>query len=299
MIFFKRADLLQAHLNKLTADGARIGFIPTMGALHDGHLELIRLSLNTGNITVCSIFVNPTQFNNATDFNKYPKTLEADISKLESVNTDIVFVPEVAGIYPDGIENLETFNLGYLETILEGSSRPGHFQGVCQVMKRLLTIVNPHLLFMGQKDYQQCMVITWLLCFMNSRTQLITAPTVRQPDGLAMSSRNTRLSEEGRKKAVSIYETILFVKTSLKPGELNGLLSDARKRLNEKGFSVDYVEIANATDLRLTDYWDGQAPLICLVAAFLEEVRLIDNMIVTPAAVDNTVITPSAGQHNK
>jgi pantoate--beta-alanine ligase len=289
MIFFKNADLLKAHLAKLTADGGRIGFIPTMGALHHGHLELVSKSLGTVNTTVCSIFVNPTQFNNATDFNKYPKTLEADLAKLESVKTDIVFVPEVADIYPDGIENLETFNLGYLETILEGSSRPGHFQGVCQVMKRLLTIVNPHLLFMGQKDYQQCMVITWLLSFMNSRAQLITAPTVRQPDGLALSSRNTRLSEIGRKKAVSIYETMLFVKNSLKPGEMNGLLDQARNSLSEKGFSVDYVEIANANDLRLTDNWDGQAQLICLVAAFIEEVRLIDNMIITPVA----------SQHNK
>jgi pantoate--beta-alanine ligase len=282
MIFFKRADLLKTHLAKLTANGARIGFIPTMGALHNGHLELVRQSIETGNTTVCSIFVNPTQFNNATDFDKYPKTLEADIAKLESVKTDIVFVPEVADIYPEGIENLETFNLGYLETILEGSSRPGHFQGVCQVMKRLLTIVNPHLLFMGQKDYQQCMVISWLLSFMNSTTQLITVPTIRQPDGLAMSSRNTRLTEEGRKKAVSIYETLLFVKNSLKPGGLNLLLDQARKRLTEKGFNVDYVEIANAGDLRLTDNWDGKEQLICLVAAFLEEVRLIDNMKITP-----------------
>jgi pantoate--beta-alanine ligase len=282
MILFKRADLLHDYLAKLSSDGAGIGFIPTMGALHDGHLELIRQSLDTGNTTVCSIFVNPTQFNNLTDFNKYPKTLEADISKLESAKTDIVFVPEVTDIYPDGLENLERFNLGYLETILEGSSRPGHFQGVCQVMKRLLTIVNPHLLFMGQKDYQQCMVVTWLLSFMQSRTKLITAPTVRQPNGLAMSSRNARLSEEGRKNAVAIYDTLLFVKTALKPGDLNGLMDEARKRLSDKGFVVDYLEIADAVNLALTSSWDEKTPLVCLIAAFLEDVRLIDNMIVTP-----------------
>jgi pantoate--beta-alanine ligase len=289
MILFKRADLLQDHLAKLSSDGARIGFIPTMGALHDGHLELIRQSLNSGNTTVCSIFVNPTQFNNVTDFNKYPKTLEADIAKLGSVEADIVFVPEVADIYPDGLENLEKFNLGYLETILEGSSRPGHFQGVCQVMKRLLTIVNPHLLFMGQKDYQQCMVVSWLLSFMKSRTQLITAPTVRQTDGLAMSSRNTRLSDEGRRTAVTIHDTLIFIKRSLKPGNLSGLLDQARRSLTDKGFIVDYVEIADAGNLELTGSWNGQTQLVCLVAAFLEEVRLIDNMIVTPASA----------QHNK
>ncbi|RYG06553.1 MAG: pantoate--beta-alanine ligase [Chitinophagaceae bacterium] len=282
MILFNRADLLHDHLTKLSAGGARIGFIPTMGALHDGHLELIRQSLTSGNITVCSVFVNPTQFNNATDFNKYPKTLDADIQKLESVGTDVIFVPEVPDIYPGGINNLERFDLGYLETILEGSSRPGHFQGVCQVMKRLLTIVNPHLLFMGQKDYQQCMVITWLLAFMNSHTTLVTVPTIRQADGLAMSSRNVRLSEQGRKQATAIYQALQFVKTNLKPGDLQDLLDQARNKLNQAGFKVDYVEMANATDLKLTRFWDGKTRLVCLVAAFLEEVRLIDNMVVTP-----------------
>ncbi|MHA4847260.1 pantoate--beta-alanine ligase [Flavitalea antarctica] len=289
MILFKRADLIHEYLQKLSSDGATIGFIPTMGALHDGHLELIRQSLGTGNLTVCSIFVNPTQFNNVTDFDKYPKTLEADLTKLEEAKTDIVFVPDVSDIYPDGLKNLESFNLGYLETVLEGSSRPGHFQGVCQVMKRLLTIVNPHLLFMGQKDYQQCMVVARLLSFMHSRTKLITAPTVRQPDGLAMSSRNARLSTEGRKKAVAIYDTLTFVKTALTPGDLNSLKDQAGKQLSNKGFKVDYVEIADATNLNLVSSWDGQIPLVCLIAAFLEEVRLIDNMI----------ITPNPGQHNK
>ena len=150
------------------SEGAIIGFIPTMGALHQGHLELLKRSLSERALTVCSIFINPTQFNNSVDFAKYPKTLDDDILKLEAAGTDILFIPEVDDIYPGGIANLAKFDLGYLETILEGSSRPGHFQGVCQVMQRLLTIVDPHLLFMGQKDYQQCMVIKRLLEIMSS-----------------------------------------------------------------------------------------------------------------------------------
>jgi pantoate--beta-alanine ligase len=280
MISFKRAGLLHDHVTTLRKNGGKIGFIPTMGALHDGHLRLIERSRNESLITVCSIFVNPTQFNNPTDFAKYPKTLTADLASLENAGTDVVFIPDVEEIYPGGVSNLEKFDLGYLETILEGSSRPGHFQGVCQVMKRLLTIVNPHMLFMGQKDYQQCMVVNRLLEFMRSETQLVTAATVRQADGLALSSRNRRLSQEGKVKAAFIYETLKFVKTNLTPGEVGPLLESAKDRLEKKGFRVDYIQIANASDLKLVEVWNGTAPLVCLVAAFLEDVRLIDNLII-------------------
>lgn len=281
MIVFVKADELHSYLAAKVASGSRIGFIPTMGALHNGHLELIQQSVNRQLITVCSIFVNPTQFNNTNDFNKYPKTPDTDIAKLESVHTDILFLPETNEIYPGGTTNLERFDLGYLETILEGSSRPGHFQGVCQVMKRLLTIVEPHLLFMGQKDYQQCMVVAWLLKEMNSRTTLITAATVRQPDGLAMSSRNSRLTDQGRSQAVAIFNTLQFVRKTLSPGRLEPLLTEAGQKLTDAGFRVDYVSIARAEDLKIVDSWDGQTALVCLIAAFLEDVRLIDNMLIT------------------
>ena len=286
MILIHKAELLEEYLKSKSVSGLNIGFIPTMGALHEGHTELIKQSLTAGNHTVCSIFVNPTQFNNATDFARYPKTLEADIEKLKSVGTDVLFIPDVTDIYPDGVEHLEWFNLGYLETILEGSSRPGHFQGVCQVMKRLLTIVNPHSLFMGQKDYQQCMVVNWLLQKMKSSTQLITVPTIRQRDGLALSSRNLRLSAEGLNTAASIFETLNYVKRALSPGDLTPLLSEAERMLKSRGFSVDYIETAIADTLELTRTWDGRAELVCLVAAFIEDVRLIDNLIVTAQPVD-------------
>jgi pantoate--beta-alanine ligase len=280
MKLFRSAGLLHEHIAGLRDTGTKIGFIPTMGALHEGHLQLIKQSLSNGCLTVCSIFVNPTQFNNPTDFAKYPKTPDADLQMLEQAGTDLVYVPEVADVYPNGLNNLEKFDLGYLETILEGSARPGHFQGVCQVMKRLLTIINTDMLFMGQKDYQQCLVINWLLKAMNSHTQLITAATVRQPDGLAMSSRNRRLSEEGRLKATTIFKTLEFVQSNLKAGNMETLLVQARENLELNGFRVDYVEMAGAEDLRLIRQWDGHSSLVCLIAAFLEDVRLIDNMII-------------------
>jgi pantoate--beta-alanine ligase len=281
MIVFNKADELHSYLATQAGTGTRIGFIPTMGALHNGHLELIKQSVSQQLLTVCSIFVNPTQFNNTNDFNKYPKTPDADITKLESVGTDILFLPETDEIYPAGTANLEKFNLGYLETILEGSSRPGHFQGVCQVMKRLLTIVDPHLLFMGQKDYQQCLVVGWLLTQMGAGTTLVTTPTVRQADGLAMSSRNSRLSDDGRSKAVAIYNTLLFVKEALMRGSLEQMLREASTKLTDAGFTIDYVSVAQVADLKIVHEWDGETPVLCLIAAFLEDVRLIDNMLLT------------------
>ncbi|MET0244379.1 MAG: pantoate--beta-alanine ligase [Flavitalea sp.] len=281
MILFKRADALSEYLQKQRSRSNRIGFVPTMGALHDGHLELVQQSLKEDLLTVCSIFVNPTQFNNATDFEKYPKTIADDIAKLEAAGTDILFIPGVSDIYPNGTSGLERFDLGYLETILEGSSRPGHFQGVCQVMSRLITIVNPHLLFMGQKDYQQCMVVSRLISIMNHPVKLITAPTVRQADGLAMSSRNRRLTDSGRTTATSIFQAMTTIRNNIKPGSLLPLIAKAEKHLTSRGFTVDYIEIATANDLKITHEWDGKTSLVCLVAAFLEEVRLIDNMVIS------------------
>ncbi|RYY08719.1 MAG: pantoate--beta-alanine ligase [Chitinophagaceae bacterium] len=281
MKLFRKAGPLREHLLQVRMTGIKIGFVPTMGALHNGHMQLISASRQAAAITVCSIFVNPTQFNNPTDFEKYPKTLGDDIAMLEAAGNDIVFIPDVSEIYPEGTDHLQKFELGYLETILEGSSRPGHFQGVCQVMERLLTIIDPQLLFMGQKDYQQCMVVKKLIGFMGNGPELITAPTVRQPDGLAMSSRNRRLSETGRQQAVAIYQTLSYVKASLTPGPLRKLVADATNKLSDAGFTVDYVAIAHASSLEVTKTWDGNTPLVCLIAAFLEEVRLIDNMVIS------------------
>ena len=279
MIIFKRTNDLTNWLKKETESGKTIGFVPTMGALHAGHISLITISKKAADLTVCSIFVNPTQFNDPKDFQKYPVTLEKDIALLEGAGADILYLPTVSELYPDGTARLERYELGSLETLLEGKYRPGHFQGVCQVMSRLLSIVQPDHLFMGQKDYQQCMVIKWLINYMKLKTVFHACPTVREHDGLAMSSRNLRLNEEQRKKAVAIFESLNYIKRNLNPGNLSDLLEKARTNLKSKGFKIDYLDIANADNLEKVSVWNGKQKLVALAAAFLDEIRLIDNML--------------------
>lgn len=279
MIIFKKSADLQAFLQKKVLSGAKIGFAPTMGALHYGHISLINACKATTNVTVSSIFVNPTQFNDPKDFEKYPITIERDIDMLEQAGCDALLLPSVAEMYPTGIHNLPHYDLGFVETILDGKYRPGHFQGVCQVVHRLLDIVKPDVLFLGQKDYQQCMVIKKMISLTGLSTSITICPTLRETDGLAMSSRNMRLSTEERKKAVLISQTLQFVQQSIKPGYLGDVKERAFNYLNEEGFKTDYIEIANAENLHLQEFWDGNMPLVVLAAAYLNEVRLIDNML--------------------
>ncbi|HEY6505655.1 MAG TPA: pantoate--beta-alanine ligase [Chitinophagaceae bacterium] len=284
MILFKKVADLARHLSLKRKKGERIGFVPTMGALHQGHLSLIESSRKDNSITVCSIFVNPAQFNDPGDFEKYPVTIEKDIELLESAGCNILFLPTVSEIYPATGSGNERYDLGYLETILEGKYRPGHFQGVCKVMNRLLDIVKPDNLYLGQKDYQQCMVITRLteLTGQKDFIRINICPTLRDADGLAMSSRNVRLSKEEREKAPAIYQTLSFIKNNLQQGSLLGLKTTATSMLVAKGFKPDYIEIADASTLELTDQWNGKQELVALAAAFLNEVRLIDNLIISP-----------------
>ena len=282
MILFKETLGIVAYLEKQRQKGVSIGFVPTMGALHRGHMALIEASVKNAGLTVCSIFVNPTQFNDPADFAKYPVTLENDLKMLAETGADIVFLPEVSEIYPAGMDQLIHYPLGQLETILEGKYRPGHFQGVCQVVHRLLDIVQPDILYMGQKDYQQCMVVQYLIDTFNIPARLETCSTIREDSGLAMSSRNMRLSEEDRSKASEIYRTLSEIKKLLKPGSLLPLKENAILRLTDAGFKVDYLEICHARDLTILDTWDGKAPVIVLVAAFLSGVRLIDNLVLHP-----------------
>ncbi|AXY73047.1 pantoate--beta-alanine ligase [Paraflavitalea soli] len=281
MIIFKQAAALGRYLEKQRSMQQKIGFIPTMGALHQGHLALVKEAQKHTDITVCSIFVNPTQFNDPNDFKKYPNTLDKDIHQLEQTGAHILFLPSVHEMYPQGIHHLEQYDLGYLETILEGAYRPGHFQGVCQVMSRLLQMVNPDDLFMGQKDYQQCMVVQWLLKHLSMPTRFETVATRREADGLAMSSRNMRLPEADRKKAPAIYQVLEHIRRHITAGPLSSLQQEGRSLLEKEGFKVDYISMAAADSLAPIDNWDGKEPVIALVAAFLGEVRLIDNMQVT------------------
>lgn len=281
MILFKDPALISYYLDSHRTQNTSIGFVPTMGALHPGHISLLEQSKKEAYITVCSIFVNPTQFNDRKDYEKYPVTIEEDIQKIEAVGTDILFLPDVSALYENGTHNLEHYDIGYLETVLEGEFRPGHFQGVCQVMYRLLKTVKPAKLFMGQKDYQQSLVIQQLLNTMKINTDLIVCPTFREKNGLAMSSRNTRLSEKEREAAGSIYQALIFIKDNMRPGSLTSIKEDAKKILTGKGFRIDYIEIADADTLGLTDSWDGQQRLVALAAVFVRDVRLIDNLIVS------------------
>ncbi|MCS3797555.1 pantoate--beta-alanine ligase [Niastella sp. OAS944] len=279
MIIFKYADQLARYIEQQKKAGKVIGFVPTMGALHNGHIALIDQSKQNTGVTVCSIFVNPTQFNNPTDYQLYPNTIEKDIEKLEAAGCDILFLPAIAEMYPQGTANLEKYDLGYLETLLEGKFRPGHFQGVCQVMNRLLKMVNAHKLFMGQKDYQQCMVVSRLLQLMQCPTELITCPTLREADGLAMSSRNLRLTPDDRQKATTIYKCLTLIKQECNQGGSWPVIKNkATQLLTDAGFRIDYVELADANTLEPATA-PNKGPQVALIAAFLHDVRLIDNML--------------------
>lgn len=283
MILYKTAADLTNYLITKCGPGYSIGFVPTMGALHAGHLSLVEKSKQQMALTVASIFVNPTQFNDPGDFSKYPVTIEKDILHLEKAGCDVLFLPAVKEIYPNGTVGLPDFNLGYLETILEGKYRPGHFQGVCQVMSRLLEISMPQKLFMGQKDYQQCMVIRQLIRLKGWNTELLMMPTLREPSGLAMSSRNMRLSETDRLKASVIFRALQYLQETIKPGDLSVCIRKARAMIEEAGFEkIDYVSIADANSLQPVVHWNGYTPLVVLAAAFINGVRLIDNRALQP-----------------
>lgn len=280
MIIFKIASELDSWSESRRSENKTIGFAPTMGALHEGHVSLIRESIQHTDITVSSIFINPTQFNNAGDFEKYPVSLEEDIYKLEKAGCDAVLIPSVKEIYPNGMENPEHFNIGDLENKLEGKYRPGHFQGVCQVIKKLLDIIHPHILFLGQKDYQQCLVIQKLLELMKSDTVLKMSSTKREADGLAMSSRNRRLNDQQRKIAPLIFKTLTYVKENITINNPENLKSAASSMLTEAGFKVDYVEIAETENLDTIQSVEKGQNYIAVIAAYLNDIRLIDNMII-------------------
>lgn len=280
MILFKKAADLSNYVDKQRKQGKKYGFIPTMGALHAGHISLIDNSKKANDITVCSIFVNPTQFNDPKDFEKYPVTLEKDIAMLEAAGCDILFLPTVAEMYPGGTNHAH-YDLGYLETILEGHYRPGHFQGVSMIVHRLLDVVKPDNLYIGQKDYQQSMVIKKLieLTGMKELISLNISPTLREAGGLALSSRNIRLTEQEKIKATVIYKALSLIKVQLKKGELISLKKQAANKLIEEGFKVDYVEIADAGDLNIANEWNGKQKLVALAAVHVNDIRLIDNIL--------------------
>lgn len=280
MIIFKHSSDLPNYLKKNIGSPKSIGFVPTMGALHAGHLSLIKRSKALSQLTVCSIFVNPVQFNNREDFKKYPKTIENDILLLENNGCDILFLPSEKEIYPDENSKNKHYELGYLEDVLEGKFRPGHFQGVCLVVDKLLGIVAPDFIFIGQKDFQQCMVIERLLALTHRETKVVICPILREINGLAMSSRNLRLNIDEREIAAELHSALTFIKDNLTNNNFLGLKKTAISDLENKGFKVEYLEMAKRDNLQIvTEFIKGEE-LVILIAAFLNDVRLIDNVLI-------------------
>lgn len=279
MKIIKSKQELQKAINLLRKEDKTIGFIPTMGALHQGHISLLEAAQKNNQAVVCSIFVNPTQFNDKKDFEKYPITLEEDIAKLSDVNCDILFLPDVGEMYPEGTGQLEAYELGYIETVLDGASRPGHFQGVAQVVSRLFDAVQPDDVYMGQKDYQQCLVIRRLMALRKDAFNLHFVPTQREPDGLAMSSRNRRLNDNQRALSSLLYQCLVSIEAQQEMKSFAVVQKECIDLLEHKGFKPDYVALADAATLEpLTDY-DPSKKMIALIAAFIGEIRLIDNLL--------------------
>jgi len=281
MILFKRPDDLIDFIQKKRKSIIKIGFVPTMGALHQGHISLIDKSKSENDLTICSIFVNPTQFNNPIDFEKYPITIEADIEQLELNGCDVLFLPSVDDIYPENFQK-SNFELGYLDNILEGKHRAGHFQGVCMVVKRLLEIVKCDILYLGQKDYQQCMVIKKMATDLNIPVEIKISPTIREENGLAMSSRNKRLNEAEKEAALVIFDVLCFLKDNIFELSIPDLLQTGGNKLTSKGFKVDYIEITDEILNPIKNAEKNQI-IVALIAASIGDVRLIDNVILNHA----------------
>jgi pantoate--beta-alanine ligase len=259
-------------------NGKTIGFVPTMGALHAGHISLIENSLKSTDITVSSVFVNPTQFNDAGDLARYPRTPEKDAQMLEKAGCHVLFLPEVAEIYPE--KDNRQFNFGHLDTILEAAHRPGHFNGVAQVVSILFDIVHPDKAFFGSKDYQQVMIIKALTKQLKLNIEVIACPTLREPDGLAMSSRNMLLNSEERKAAGLIPVIMQAAKKLKNDGKtIEEIKQFVTGKLSaDPIYKLDYFEICNADTLIPLSSLNNSVKSISLIACFVGKIRLIDNL---------------------
>ncbi len=275
---FRTVQALQSYLSSIRGSQT-IGFVPTMGALHEGHLALVRQSLRRDDCTVVSIFVNPTQFNDPEDYRLYPRSVDSDMALLEHEGVDVVFIPSESEIYPHGRDAWEPIDLGGLDQILEGAHRPGHFQGVAQVVKRLLDIVQPHRLYLGQKDYQQIAVIRKMLQHFQLPVEIVEVPTVREPSGLAMSSRNQRLSALDRLRASRLFEALVYLEQMYHDDvPLPTALQRAQDMLDLPDFRLEYLVVCDAQTFRVLQTWKDAPQKIALLACWVKDVRLIDNL---------------------
>jgi pantoate--beta-alanine ligase len=274
---FEEIKPLRAFINSQKQLGLSVGLVPTMGALHAGHVELIKTCKAENDLTVCSIYVNPTQFNNASDLEKYPRTLGLDEKLLQQAGCDVIFAPSNMEMYTQ--PNALKFDFGTLDKVLEGKFRPGHFSGVALVVSKLFNIVQPHRAYFGQKDFQQLKVITQLANELLFDLEIKSVPIVRERDGLAMSSRNQRLNLQERKNALVLYESLQFGKQLLKSGQPIEIVAKAIKDKCEavSNVKLEYFELAHAENLMPAENVTDKT--ILLIAAFVGEVRLIDNLL--------------------
>lgn len=277
MNIYKSIEDLQAFVEAERAKGLRIAFVPTMGALHAGHLSLVRRALSECDRCIVSVFVNPTQFNDPRDLETYPRTLEADSTLLASVGASALFAPEVSTIYPE--EDTRTFEVGAVAEVMEGRYRPGHFNGVMQVVSRLFDIVRPDCAYFGEKDFQQIAVIRAMVRLIGSPVEIIACPIVREADGLALSSRNVRLSTEERREAPQIYRILSESRSWAKDMSPQQVIERVTEQINAvPHLRVEYFEIVDTDSLQPIASWsDSPAPHGC-ITVFCGEVRLIDNI---------------------
>ncbi len=269
---------LRAHLDDLVARDMTVGFVPTMGALHKGHLSLIRESKRENDITVCSIFVNPTQFNNPHDLKNYPRNFEQDLALLQKEQCDVVFHPSVEEMYPE--PPTETFDFGPLDKVMEGAFRPGHFNGVATVVKRLFEIVKPNRAYFGLKDYQQLVIIHKMTSDLGLPVEIVPCAIVRESGGLARSSRNQLLSESERKQAQLLFKTLKFVKVRAGFASIHDIREYVEKQFRkQKNMKLEYFEIVDMYSLKPLHSWAESNQAIACIAVWVGKVRLIDNII--------------------
>lgn len=267
------------HLEGLRKKNNKVGFVPTMGALHQGHISLVNKASEENDIVVCSIFINPTQFNNPEDLKNYPQTPENDQRMLEENNVNILFSPSTNEIYGVDKKSKINLSLGKLEDVMEGEHRPGHFVGVVQIVSKLFEIVKPDNAYFGEKDFQQLAIIRFMTKELNYPVRIIGCPTIRESNGLAMSSRNLRLTEKGREEASAIYKYLNFAAERWKEFSPQNLINEVISKIESSGFlKVEYVEIANEDSLQAVQNWSDFKHIRCFAAVFCESIRLIDNV---------------------
>ncbi|WP_369793890.1 pantoate--beta-alanine ligase [Prevotella sp. 10(H)] len=265
-------------VSSLHQNAKSVGFVPTMGALHQGHLSLVKQCIADNDICIVSIFVNPTQFNNKEDLDKYPRTLERDCQYLEEAGVNIVFAPTVEEIYPE--PDTRQFDFGQLDKVMEGEHRPGHFNGVAQVVSRLFDIVKPDRAYFGQKDFQQLAIIREMVRQLNLKVEIVPMPIVREPSGLALSSRNERLNSEQKEEAVNISKVLFESKEWMKSESVDTVIRKVTEKLDAvKDLRVEYYEIVDGNTLQSIADWKDSEYIVGCIAVFCGEVRLIDNIV--------------------